>query len=73
MKEILETSAGQSGVDDSRNGPFSNGFNTLVAETLESYKIPGLSIAVLDGANSWTKVRNRHFLASTLQKDSFLM
>jgi hypothetical protein len=37
--------------------PFDEEFDTLVKEVLEKWKVPGLSIAVVDGPNTYSKVR----------------
>lgn len=39
-----------------KNGPFDEGFEKLVSKTLESWKVPGLAIAVVDGDDTWAQV-----------------
>lgn len=36
--------------------PLNEEFENLVAETLEKWHVPGMSIAVVDGENTWAKV-----------------
>jgi hypothetical protein len=40
----------------SEQSPFDDGFDTLVKEQLEKWKVPGLSIAIIHGPNTYTKV-----------------
>lgn len=42
----------------SEQSPFDDGFDTLVKEQLDKWKVPGLSIAIIHGPNTYTKVRN---------------
>jgi hypothetical protein len=37
-------------------GPLDRNFEKLVNETLELWHVPGVSVAVIDGENTWTKV-----------------
>ena len=41
---------------EKKNGPFDKGFERLANETLERWKCPGLSIAVVDGDDTWAAV-----------------
>lgn len=36
--------------------PFTDGFNSYVAELMEEWKVPGFSIAVVDGEDIFAKV-----------------
>lgn len=40
----------------SEQSPFDEEFDTLVKEQLEKWKVPGLSIAIIHGPNTYTKV-----------------
>lgn len=42
----------------SEQSPFDNEFDTLVKEQLKKWKVPGLSIAIIHGPNTYTKARN---------------
>jgi hypothetical protein len=41
---------------EKKNGPFGEDFERLANETLERWKCPGLSIAVVDGDETWATV-----------------
>jgi len=41
---------------EKENGPFDEKFGQLANETLERWKCPGLSIAVVDGNDTWAAV-----------------
>jgi hypothetical protein len=41
---------------EKENGPFDEDFERLANETLELWKCPGLSIAVVDGNDTWAAV-----------------
>lgn len=41
---------------EKKNGPFDEKFERLANETLERWKCPGLSIAVVDGNDTWAAV-----------------
>lgn len=41
-----------------KRSPFDAVFDQLVAETLEAWKIPGLSIAVVHGTHTYSKARH---------------
>lgn len=41
------------------NGPFDEDFGRLANETLERWKCPGLSIAVVDGDDTWAAVSSK--------------
>lgn len=38
------------------HGPFDTAFERLVNKTLEYWHVPGMSIGVVDGNNTWTRV-----------------
>jgi hypothetical protein len=38
------------------DGPLDRNFEKLANETLELWHVPGVSVAVVDGENTWTKV-----------------
>jgi hypothetical protein len=38
-------------------GPFDAAFERLVNETLKLWHVPGVSIAVIDGDDTWVEVR----------------
>lgn len=38
------------------DGPRDGDFGDVVKETLERWHVPGISVAVVDGAKTWTKV-----------------
>lgn len=40
----------------SEQSPFDDEFDALVKEQLERWKVPGLSIAIIHGPNTYTKV-----------------
>lgn len=40
----------------SEQSPFDGEFDALVKEQLEKWKVPGLSIAIIHGPNTYTKV-----------------
>lgn len=44
------------GNNDGNKSPFDDSFEKLVNKTMEFWKVPGLSIAVIDGDDSWAKV-----------------
>jgi hypothetical protein len=41
---------------EKENGPFDKDFERLANETLDRWKCPGLSIAVVDGDDTWAAV-----------------
>lgn len=43
-------------VQSKQDGPLDEDFEKLVKETLELWHVPGVSVAVVDGDNTWTKV-----------------
>ena len=43
--------------DGHNASPFTKDFDTLVEELLEEWHVPGIAIAVVDGDETWTKVR----------------
>ena len=47
----------------SNHGPLTLQFDELVRKNMEEWKVPGLSIAIVDGNQTWAKVE-----VSTLQK-----
>lgn len=51
------TASGQSVLKkNDESGPFNDVFETLVNETLELWHVPALSIAVVDGDDTWARV-----------------
>ena len=38
------------------SGPLDRKFDQLVKETLELWHVPGVSVAVVEGENTWAKV-----------------
>ena len=46
----------QKPLTDSPSAPFDSDFDTLVQETLKHLHVPGLSIAVIDGNQTYAKV-----------------
>lgn len=42
--------------DEKEKGPFDKDFERLANQTLERWKCPGLSIAVVDGDDTWAAV-----------------
>jgi hypothetical protein len=44
---------------EKERGPFDKDFERLANETLERWKCPGLSIAVVDGDDTWAAVSSR--------------
>ena len=45
---------------DSSSNPWSPQFDTLVQQTLDHFHVPGLSIAVVDGNDTFAKVLPDH-------------
>lgn len=43
-------------VQHNQDGPLDRDFEKLVEDTLELWHVPGVSVAVVDGHNTWTKV-----------------
>lgn len=43
------------------NGPLTAQFDELVKRTLEEWKVPGLSIAIVEGDQTWAKVGHLSF------------
>ena len=43
-------------VQKSDNGPLNEEFDQLAKEAIEQWHVPGLSIAVVDGDQTWAKV-----------------
>jgi CubicO group peptidase (beta-lactamase class C family) len=44
----------------SHSGPLDANFDKLVDETLKDWHVPGISVAVVDGDSTWTKVHQVH-------------
>ena len=54
---LINASQHQSVLESEKsNGPFDKKFEQLANETLERWKCPGLSIAVVDGDYTWAAV-----------------
>jgi hypothetical protein len=43
-------------VQPNEGGPLDRNFEKLVKESLKVWHVPGVSVAVVDGDNTWTKV-----------------
>ena len=41
-----------------KQSPFSKDFKNIVEETLNKWKVPGVSIGVIDGDDIWTEVNS---------------
>jgi CubicO group peptidase (beta-lactamase class C family) len=41
---------------NSENGPLDKKFERLVKETLDTWHVPGVSVAVVDGENTYARV-----------------
>jgi hypothetical protein len=54
---VLVAATSKQKILGSKNGPFNADFEKLVNETLELWYVPGISIAVIDGEDTWAQVR----------------
>lgn len=45
------------GEETEKHSPFTKDYEKLVLETLKEWRVPGLSIAVVDGEHIWAEVR----------------
>lgn len=48
-----------------KENPLNSEIHELVIDALHEWHIPGLSIAVIDGKNTWTAVSQLHFPAAS--------
>lgn len=44
------------GMQQKEDGPLDRKLERLVSDTLEKWHVPGVSVAVVDGENTWAKV-----------------
>ena len=53
---LVQPNEFQKSLTESPSSPFTPAFNALVKDTLDYWHIPGLSIAIIDGNDTFTKV-----------------